>query len=113
MKRPKKVKYLDPSRIFAQFEPEVQKTLQSQMCFVPNADSRIIAANELLKVLATNQDARILSALSPKLPMYLEAVPMQMKEVLANQVKIRLTLNLLNLFGCSLREKNHQNFAIE
>ena len=83
------------------------------MCFVPNADSRIIAANELLKVLATNQDARILSALSPKLPMYLEAVPMQMKEVLANQVKIRLTLNLLNLFGCSLQEKNHQNFAIE
>lgn len=80
------IKYLDPSTTFAQFDPTVQKTLQAQICFVPDANTRIIASNELLKVLAEDEMARILSSLSPKLPMYLEAIPVSMKNVLANEV---------------------------
>lgn len=79
------VGYLDPSKIFAKFDKKVQDTLQAQMCHVPDANARIIAANEMLKVLAENEDARILNALSPKLPMYLEALPENQKKILANQ----------------------------
>ena len=77
------VGYLDPSKIFAKFDKKVQDTLQAQMCHVPDANARIIAANEMLKVLAENEDARILNALSPKLPMYLEALPENQKKILA------------------------------
>lgn len=80
------IKYLDPSTILAQFDPNVQKTLQAQICFVPDANTRIIASNELLKVLAEDENAKILNSLSPKLPMYLEAIPDSMKNVLANDV---------------------------
>ena len=57
------IKYLDPSTILQQFDENVRNTLKTQMCVVPNADSRIIASNELLKVLAEDKDARILNSL--------------------------------------------------
>jgi hypothetical protein len=81
------IKYLDPTRILAQFTSDVRATLRDQMCFLPDVDSRIIASNDLLKVLTEDAEmAKILNALSPKLPMYLTAIPESMKATLANEV---------------------------
>ena len=53
------IKYLDPSSILSQFSKVVRKTLKNQMCIVPDANTRIIAANDLLKVLAHDEDAQV------------------------------------------------------
>ena len=77
---------LDPSEIFGQFSADVRATLQTQMCAVPNVDTRIVAANDFLRILADPETARKMNYISQKLPMYLTGLPQSTKELLANEV---------------------------
>lgn len=80
------IKLLDPTSILGQFDSDVRVTLQSQMCTVPNADSRIVAANDLLRVLVDPETARLMNHINEKLPMYLQFLPEATKTLIAENV---------------------------
>ena len=56
------------------------------MCQTENADARIVAANDLLRVLVDPEMARVMNYISQKLPMYLSGLPDATKNILANEV---------------------------
>ena len=60
--------------------------IQTQMCQTENADARIVAANDLLRVLVDPEMARVMNYISQKLPMYLSGLPDATKNILANEV---------------------------
>jgi len=80
------LRLLDPTTTLGQFDTDVRATLQTQMCQTENADARIVAANDLLRVLVDPEMARVMNYISQKLPMYLSGLPDATKNILANEV---------------------------
>jgi hypothetical protein len=61
------IQSLDPTSVLSQFQPEIRKTLQTQICSVPDPDVRITQANNLLAELTEGAMAKKLRTIQEKI----------------------------------------------